>query len=148
VLTTPLTPIPRWPAPALHGDGVRDVAFRCPTPRRRSRSRSSAAPTAHQEPEVLEDEHGKVVVAAVRAYGDTIHSFVQRDDYSGVYLPGYEPVDATRLAEPVGLSGIDHVVANVELGEMDHWAASTPTSWASASSATSTTRTSRPSTRR
>jgi 4-hydroxyphenylpyruvate dioxygenase len=107
---------------ALHGDGVRDVAFRVPDAEEAFALAIERGATAFQDPEVLEDEHGKVVRAAIRAYGDTIHSFVQRDDYSGIYLPGYQPVDHDPLARPVGLSGIDHVVCNVEEGEMDTWA--------------------------
>jgi 4-hydroxyphenylpyruvate dioxygenase len=123
VLTTPLTPISEMAQHvALHGDGVRDVSFEVPDAEDAFRVAVEHGAEPHREPIVLSDEHGKVVIAAVKAYGDTIHSFVQRGDYSGVYLPGYEPVDAPRLAEPVGLSGIDHVVANVELGKMNHWA--------------------------
>jgi 4-hydroxyphenylpyruvate dioxygenase len=106
----------------LHGDGVRDVAFRVPD----AEEAFSLAVDRGAEPfhtaEVREDEHGKVVVAAIRAYGDTIHSFVQRDDYSGVHLPGYQRIEADPIARPVGLSSIDHVVCNVELGRMDEWA--------------------------
>jgi 4-hydroxyphenylpyruvate dioxygenase len=107
---------------ALHGDGVRDVAFRVPDAEEAFALAVDRGAVPFHEPEVLEDEHGKVVRAAIRAYGDTIHSFVQRDDYSGIYLPGYEPVDADPIARPVGLSAIDHVVCNVEEGEMDTWA--------------------------
>lgn len=108
---------------AVHGDGVRDVAFRVPDAEAAFSMAIARGATAFHEPEVLEDEHGKVVRAAIRAYGDTIHSFVQRDDYGGTYLPGYQPVAEDPLHRPVGLSGIDHVVANVEEGEMDTWAA-------------------------
>jgi 4-hydroxyphenylpyruvate dioxygenase len=107
---------------ARHGDGVRDVAFRVPDAAEAFELALERGASAFHEPEVREDEHGKVVVAAIRAYGDTIHSFVQRDDYSGVYLPGYEAIDADPIARPVGLSSIDHVVCNVELGKMDEWA--------------------------
>jgi 4-hydroxyphenylpyruvate dioxygenase len=107
---------------ALHGDGVRDVAFRVPDAAEAFELAVGRGATPFHEPEVREDEHGKVVVAAIRAYGDTIHSFVQRDDYSGVYLPGFEPTGQDPIAQPVGLSSIDHVVCNVELGAMDEWA--------------------------
>lgn len=106
---------------SLHGDGVRDVAFRVPDAEEALRLAVERGATVEREPEVREDEHGKVVISAIEAYGDTIHSFVQRGDYSGLYLPGYEPV-SDDLAEPVGLSGIDHVVCNVPLGAMDDWA--------------------------
>jgi 4-hydroxyphenylpyruvate dioxygenase len=123
VLTTALHPdheVTRHQA--AHGDGVRDVAFRVPDAEEAFALAVERGATPFAEPEVLEDEHGKVVRAAIRAYGDTIHSLVQRDDYSGVYLPGYVAVASDPLATAVGLSGLDHVVANVELGEMDTWA--------------------------
>jgi 4-hydroxyphenylpyruvate dioxygenase len=124
VLTTALTAdheITRHQA--RHGDGVRDVAFTVPDAEEAFRIAVERGATPHHDPEVREDEHGKVVVAAIRTYGDTIHSFVQRGDYAGIYLPGYAPVTSEdRLAEPVGLSGIDHVVCNVGWGEMDDWA--------------------------
>jgi 4-hydroxyphenylpyruvate dioxygenase len=123
VLTTGLTPDHEVVQhQRLHGDGVRDVAFRVPDAAEAFELALERGATAFHEPEVREDEHGKVVVAAIRAYGDTIHSFVQRDDYSGVYLPGYERIDEDPIATPVGLSSIDHVVCNVELGKMDEWA--------------------------
>jgi 4-hydroxyphenylpyruvate dioxygenase len=107
---------------SLHGDGVRDVAFTVPDAEEAFRIAVARGATPHHEPEVREDDNGKVVVAAIEAYGDTIHSFVQRSDYSGTYLPGYEPTGADPIARPVGLSGIDHVVCNVGWGEMDSWA--------------------------
>ncbi len=107
---------------ALHGDGVRDVAFQVSDAQEAYDIAISRGATSHHEPEVREDEHGKVVISAIKAYGDTIHSFVQRDDYSGVYLPGYEPTEPDPIARPTGLSGIDHVVCNVEEGAMDEWA--------------------------
>ncbi|MDX1659040.1 MAG: 4-hydroxyphenylpyruvate dioxygenase [Nitriliruptorales bacterium] len=123
VLTSAVTPdheINRHQS--VHGDGVRDVAFQVPDAEEAFQISVERGATPFHEPEVREDEHGKVVVGAIEAYGDTIHSFVQRDDYSGVYLPGYEPVEEDPIAEEVGLSGIDHVVCNVELGKMDEWA--------------------------
>jgi 4-hydroxyphenylpyruvate dioxygenase len=108
---------------ARHGDGIRDVAFRVDDAERAFATAVDRGATPALEPESREDEHGKVVVAAIRTYGDTIHSFVQRHDYGGPYLPGFAPVDAPRLAPPVGLTRIDHVVGNVEVGAMGAWAA-------------------------
>ncbi|MBW3576301.1 MAG: 4-hydroxyphenylpyruvate dioxygenase [Actinobacteria bacterium] len=107
---------------ALHGDGIHDVAFTVPDAAEAFSIAVARGATPHRDPEVLEDEHGKVVAAAIAAYGDTIHSFVQRGDYGGVYLPGYRPVPSDPIARPVGLSSIDHVVCNVELGAMNDWA--------------------------
>jgi 4-hydroxyphenylpyruvate dioxygenase len=123
VLTTALTPVsPITQHVALHGDGVRDVAFQVPDAEEAFRIATSRGARTVVEPTVLEDEHGKIVRASVEAYGDTLHSFVSREDYSGVYLPGFEAVDEDPIGTPVGLSGIDHVVANVELGKMNAWA--------------------------
>lgn len=122
VLTTALTPISEIAQHhALHGDGVRDVAFTVPDAEAAFREAVARGAKPLGEPVVMEDEHGKVVRASFHAYGDTIHSFVSRGDYSGPYLPGFVAVDKPRIAERVGLSGIDHVVANVELGKMNTW---------------------------
>jgi len=107
---------------SLHGDGVRDVAFRVSDAEDAYDIAMSRGASSHHEPQVLEDEHGKIVRSAIKAYGDTIHSFVQRDDYAGVYLPGYQATGPDPIAEPTGLSAIDHVVCNVEEGAMDEWA--------------------------
>jgi 4-hydroxyphenylpyruvate dioxygenase len=107
---------------ARHGDGIRDVAFRVPDAVEAHAIAVDRGATSEHPPEVREDEHGKVVIAAIRTYGDTIHSLVQRDDYHGPYLPGFEAVEVDRLATPVGLTHVDHVVGNVELGAMDEWA--------------------------
>jgi 4-hydroxyphenylpyruvate dioxygenase len=108
---------------ARHGDGVRDVAFRVADAEEAFGLAVERGAPVHREPEVREDEHGKVVVAAIGTYGETIHSFVQRDDYSGVYLPGYQTQGPDPLARPVGLERVDHVVSNVPPGEMEAWSA-------------------------
>jgi len=75
-----------------------------------------------REPEVLRDATGEVRVSAIAAYGDTIHSFVERRNYRGAFLPGYVGVTETdRVARPVGLKHIDHMVGNVGWGEMNRW---------------------------
>jgi 4-hydroxyphenylpyruvate dioxygenase len=110
---------------ARHGDAIRDVAFRVPDAEEAFGLAVERGATPHREPTVLEDDHGKLVIAAIAVYGETIHSFVERDAYAGAYLPGYEPLDEpARSGLPaVGLARIDHVVANVELGDMDAWSA-------------------------
>ncbi len=119
---------------ARHGDGVRDVAFAVPDAEQAFTVALERGAQAAREPEVLTDERGKVVVSAIKAYGDTIHSFVDTANYSGAYLPGYRALEAVPAAgsgvttplyaapgQPVGLRLVDHVVANVELGRMDDW---------------------------
>ena len=106
---------------AAHGDGVKDVAFRVPDAEDAYRVALSRGATAVSEPTVIEDEGGKVVRAAIATYGDTVHSLIQRDEYTGAFLPGFRPVENARSAG-VGLVAVDHVVGNVELGKMNVWA--------------------------
>ena len=85
--------------------------------------RRAAAPERCAQPETLRDEHGEVRISAIATYGDTIHSFVERRNYRGVFLPGFVPVEqrADTVARPVGLKYIDHMVGNVGWGEMNTW---------------------------
>ena len=125
VLTTPMQPdSPIAEHVRKHGDGVRDVALwvddaeaaYCETTKR------GAKPV--RPPEVLEDESGQIRISAIAAYGDTIHSFIERRNYTGLFLPGFVKIDqADRVARPVGLKYIDHMVGNVGWGQMDTWVA-------------------------
>ena len=107
---------------ALHGDGVKDVAFAVPDAEEAFRVAVERGAEPYLEPWVEEDEHGKIVKAAIKAYGETIHTFVDRTNYSGVFAPGYKPTKHQVPAAPAGLTLVDHVVCNVDLGEMDRWA--------------------------
>jgi 4-hydroxyphenylpyruvate dioxygenase len=103
-----------------HGDGVHDVALRVPDAEEAYRVAMDRGATGVSEPEVMEDEHGKLVRAAIATYGETIHSLVSRPDYSGAFLPGYMSLDAGET-HGFGVQYIDHVVGNVELGKMNEW---------------------------
>ncbi|HUG84572.1 MAG TPA: 4-hydroxyphenylpyruvate dioxygenase [Euzebya sp.] len=118
-----------------HGDGVKDIALQVPDAEEAFRLAIMRGADAVQEPTAIEDDHGKVTVAKIAAYGDTVHSFIDCSNYSGTFLPGYrpvsaQPVDATGTTTPlyaptgrsIGLQFIDHVVANVPLGGMDQLA--------------------------
>jgi 4-hydroxyphenylpyruvate dioxygenase len=103
-----------------HGDGVKDVALRVPDATYAYGYATEQGAVGVLEPTVLEDEHGKVVRATIKAYGDTVHSFVERENYSGVFLPGYRAEQPLPDDGPdVGIQLVDHVVCNVELGKMD-----------------------------
>ena len=103
-----------------HGDGAKDVALRVPDATHAWEEATARGAESALEPTVLEDDHGKVVRASIKAYGETVHSFIERENYSGVFLPGYRAEEAYRDdAPPVGITAIDHVVANVELGKMN-----------------------------
>lgn len=106
-----------------HGDGVKDVALSVPDATEAFEQATSRGAKGVLEPTVLEDEHGKVVHSAIAAYGDTVHSFIQRDDYSGPFLPGYRAEEPIADEGPdVGVKLVDHIVCNVELGKMNEWA--------------------------
>ncbi|MDQ3915130.1 MAG: 4-hydroxyphenylpyruvate dioxygenase [Actinomycetota bacterium] len=105
-----------------HGDGVHDVALRVPDAEEAFRVAVERGATVVSEPEVFEDENGKVVRAAIGTYGETIHSLVQRDNYSGTFFPGFKDVPGSgQETRGFGVRYIDHVVGNVELGKMDEW---------------------------
>jgi 4-hydroxyphenylpyruvate dioxygenase len=119
---------------ALHGDGVRNVAFAVPDAEQAFAVALERGATAAAEPQVSEDDNGKVVVSAIKAYGETWHTFVDASNYSGAFLPGYVALEQAPSSgagtktplyalpgEGVGLKLVDHIVANVELGKMDHW---------------------------
>jgi 4-hydroxyphenylpyruvate dioxygenase len=103
-----------------HGDGVRDIAFQVDDADRAFEEavRRGAMPAI--EPHDAVDRHGRIRRAAIRTYGDTLHSFISLDDYNGPFLPGYVARDVP--AEDAGIVRIDHVVGNVELGKMGYWA--------------------------
>jgi len=105
----------------LHGDGVRDLALWVDDCRQSFDYAMSHGAVAVQQPTVLKDEQGEVVIAAVRTYGDTIHSLVERRNYRGLFLPGFKPVTSQYQPAPVGLRYVDHCVGNVELGKMNDW---------------------------
>ena len=106
-----------------HGDGVKDVAFQVPDATEAWEQTTGRGATSVAEPAITEDEHGKVVRASIAAYGDTVHSFVERENYSGPFLPGFRTADPLPDNEsPVGILNVDHVVCNVELGKMNEWA--------------------------
>jgi 4-hydroxyphenylpyruvate dioxygenase len=107
-----------------HGDGVHDVALR--TGNAREAYAAVIAGGAHglAEPRELRDADGTAVLATIGTYGDTVHTFVDRSAYHGVWLPGFVKWDAAiRAPHAVGLSHIDHCVGNVNWNEMDTWVA-------------------------
>jgi 4-hydroxyphenylpyruvate dioxygenase len=105
---------------ARHGDGVRDIALTVPDATEAYRQAVQRGARGVVEPHREEDEFGSLELATIATYGDTIHTFVNRRDYSGPFKPGYVSV-STNGGGGVGLANIDHIVGNVELGRMDHW---------------------------
>ena len=105
----------------LHGDGVKDLAFWVDDCRDAYAKALERGAVSARAPEVLADEHGEIVIAAIRTYGDTIHSIVERKAYTGHFMPGFRKVESPYMPSEVGLKYVDHCVGNVELGKMNHW---------------------------
>jgi len=121
VLTTPLVPdSPEAEHVRLHGDGVRDIAFQVDDADRAFAEAVKRGAEPAIEPHDVCDGGGTVRRAAVRTYGDTIHSFIALDGFAGTFLPGYQPREVK--GPDAGILRVDHIVGNVDLGEMEHWA--------------------------
>ena len=104
----------------LHGDGVKAIAMTVTDVDKSIEAVMSRHATVAVATKTAEDEHGKWRSASIRTYGDTIHTFVERHNYKGVFAPGFVPYDAPPGVS-TGLAAIDHMVGNVELGSMNHW---------------------------
>src|SRR5215471_4526683 len=107
---------------AAHGDGVTDLALEVSSAEDAYDYAVDHGATGLEAPHLLEDDHGKLVVAAIATFGDTRHTLVERSGYSGAYLPGYMPAPPiVPPGERAFFTEIDHCVGNVELGRMDEW---------------------------
>jgi 4-hydroxyphenylpyruvate dioxygenase len=105
-----------------HGDGVIDVALEVPDVDKCVAHARAAGARVVDEPHDVTDADGTVRVASLAAYGDTVHTLVDRSRYHGVYLPGYvRRTSGARSAGEPAFIALDHVVGNVELGRMDEW---------------------------
>lgn len=122
LLTTGL--VPDHPASRFvltHGDGVADIALRVQNVDWLYKEAVKRGAKGIMEPRVLKDEHGSLKGAAISAYGDTVHTFIERTQYKGTFAPHFKTIESRMKVEPVGLRRVDHVVANVEEGKMDYW---------------------------
>jgi 4-hydroxyphenylpyruvate dioxygenase len=105
-----------------HGDGVKVVALWVEDARKSFEETTKRGAKPFMEPRVEKDEHGEVVRSGIHTYGDTVHIFVERKNYKGPFLPGYEKWEPLYQPESVGLKYVDHMVGNVGWGEMNTWA--------------------------
>ena len=122
VLTTALTSeSPIGEHVKKHGDGVKIVALWVEDARSAYEETIKRGAKSYQEPTVSSDEHGEVVTAGIYTYGETVHLFVERKNYSGEFLPGFVSWESDYNPSAVGLKFIDHMVGNVGWGEMNTW---------------------------
>jgi 4-hydroxyphenylpyruvate dioxygenase len=106
-----------------HGDGVRDVAFEADDANHAYEMALARGAKSASEPITLRDDFGSIVKASIHTYGDTIHTFIERKNYTGVFAPGFAPKphqNGSAKKKPM-LAAIDHVVGNVDWNEMDTW---------------------------
>jgi len=104
-----------------HGDGVKVNALWVEDATKAYEEAISRGARSYMEPRTEEDEHGKVTRSGIYTYGEVVHVFVERKDYSGPFLPGYKKWNPRYEAEETGLKFVDHMVGNVELGDMNKW---------------------------
>lgn len=100
----------------LHGPGVKDVSFLVPDAEAAFTMATDQGAVPVMKPETIENEHGRIVIGTIGAYGDTVHSLIEIEGAD----PRFERREDT-IARSAGLHAIDHVVANVELGKMNEW---------------------------
>lgn len=122
VLTTPMVENgPIYDHINKHGDGVKVVALWVEDAKSAWEETTKRGAKSFMEPTVEKDEHGEVVRSGIHTYGDTVHIFVERKNYNGIFLPGYKKWESHYNPEPVGLKFIDHMVGNVDWNEMKTW---------------------------
>jgi len=122
VLTSPLTADSPINAHIVqHGDGVKNVAIWVDDATKSWETTTARGAESAFAPHTLQDAHGEVTLSGIKAYGDTVHVFVERHGYQGVFMPGYIALDTGYHPAPTGLKFIDHMVGNVGWNEMDTW---------------------------
>jgi len=104
-----------------HGDGVKVVALWVEDATKAYEETTKRGAKPYQKPTKETDEHGKVIRSGIYTYGETVHMFVERKNYEGIFLPGFKKWESHYNPEPVGLKFIDHMVGNVGWNEMNDW---------------------------
>ena len=104
-----------------HGDGVKVIALWVDDAKKAWEETTKRGAQSYFEPIVEEDQHGQVVKSGIHTYGETVHIFIERKEYNGVFLPGYQKWESDYNPSDVGLRYIDHMVGNVGWGQMNTW---------------------------
>jgi 4-hydroxyphenylpyruvate dioxygenase len=104
-----------------HGDGVKTLALRVDDATGAWKETTARGGQSYLEPITLTDECGEVTLSGIRTYGDTVHLFVERKDYQGIFMPGFREWKSACHASSTGLLYVDHCVGNVGWNQMDRW---------------------------
>ncbi len=122
VLTTPLTKDSDIAEHIKkHGDGVKVIALWVDDAYDAFEQTTKRGAKPYLHPETIKDSNGEIKRSGIHTYGDTVHIFIERKNYKGTFLPGYEKWNSEYHPSPTGLKYIDHMVGNVELGDMNVW---------------------------
>jgi len=122
VLTTPFDPESEIAKHLrLHGDGVKVIALWVDDAYDAFEQTTIRGAKPYLRPQTIEDKNGKLKMSGIHTYGDTVHVFIERKEYNGVFLPGFESLNTGYEPGTCGLKFIDHMVGNVELGQMNKW---------------------------
>lgn len=124
VFTTPLRPEnPIADHIYQHGDGIKVLALRVDDARKAWEETTRRGATSYQEPAEAKDAYGAVITSGIHTYGDTVHLFIERKNYSGAFLPGFEQWHSNYNPTDTGLLYVDHCVGNVGWNQMNKWVA-------------------------
>ena len=105
----------------LHGDGVKVIALWVDDARKSFAETSKRGGKPYMEPQVLSNDEGQVVLSGIHTYNETVHIFVERRNYRGIFMPGFVRWEPLYRPEPTGLKYVDHIVGNVDWGQMNTW---------------------------
>lgn len=106
---------------AKHGDGVKCISLSVDDATDAWRQTTMRGAKSYLEPQTLKDEHGEVVMSGIHTYGETVHLFIERKNYRGAFMPGYQPWHTESESQPTGLMYVDHCVGNVGWNQMNKW---------------------------
>jgi len=104
-----------------HGDGVKVLALRVPNATDAWQQTTQRGAKTYMAPRTLTDDAGEVVMSGIHTYGDTVHLFIERKSYQGVFMPGYRKWDSAYQTAETGLLYVDHCVGNVGWNQMNKW---------------------------
>ena len=104
-----------------HGDGVKMLALKVDDARSAFEETTKRGAKVYMEPTVLKDDNGEVVLSGIHTYGETVHLFVERKNYTGVFMPGFKKWESNYNPTSTGLLYVDHCVGNVDWNQMNPW---------------------------